>query len=368
MDYDISTLRHRLEAQAGGAVSGVLTVARLTDAFLAAAASRWTPRRAGSCNSEIDNCASAFRPLLHLYHDLPAEQLNPVRLRAVQLLMVETGWCCSVVNSQMGRIKRAYRWATARMLVATSVLEGLRAVEAVRPPQAPMHPPVQPVTVDVVEATLPWLADRQRGTNVVSAMVQVQLLTGMRPGEVVGMRGQDVRQSVSRLEMEGPLYVRVPEVRMDTNHSPRHGQCGPVASSEDSARFHFRSGHAPRVWRYSPATHKNAWRSRDRVIPLGPRCQMVLAQYMRPGHVFRTKRGTPYSTNSYAQAIRRACRLGGLPHWSPNQLRHTGLTTAAQRTGGIEVSQQLAGHATSAMTQRYVQTWDAASEYARRYG
>ena len=95
---------------------------------------------------------------------------------------------------------------------------------------------------------------------------------------------------------------------------------------------------------------------------------MVLAKYMRPGHVFRTKRGTPYSTNSYAQAIRRACRLGGLPHWSPNQLRHTGLTTAAQRTGGIEVSQQLAGHADARTTARYVQMWDVASGYAERWG
>ena len=264
MDYDISTLRHRLEAQAGGAVSGVLTVARLTDAFLAAAASRWTPRRAGSCNSEIDNCASAFRPLLHLYHDLPAEQLNPVRLRAVQLLMVETGWCCSVVNSQMGRIKRAYRWATARMLVPPSVLEGLRAVEPVRPPQAPHHPPVQPVTVEVVEATLPWLADRQRGTNVVSAMVRCQLYAAMRPGEVVTMSGEDIQ------------HGDVQSVAQETSRS--FGDVLGVAST------------AP--WIYRPASHKNAWRARDRVIPLGPRCQMVLAKYMRPGPLWFTKRGT----------------------------------------------------------------------------
>lgn len=318
-------------------------MAKLCDAFLAAASTRWTPRRPGSCNSELDNCVAAFKPLLHLYGDLPASELNPVRLRAVQLFMVEAGLCCGVVNARIARIRRCVKWAVARMLLAPAVLEGLRAVEPVRPPQAPYHPPVQPVSLEVVEATLPWLVDQQRGTDVVRRMVTVQMLTGMRPGELCAMKGQDIQG--------GSAPSAAPTMLLSTS----------VATGANG-----RWTQSP--WLYRPPSHKNAWRQRERVIPLGPRCQMVLTPLLRPGHVFLTKRGGPFTTNSYSQCIARACRRAGLPHWSPNMLRHAGLTVAAQRTGGTTVPQHLAGHSDPRTTARYVQTWDVAASYAQRYG
>jgi len=53
---------------------------------------------------------------------------------------------------------------------------------------------VRPVDLETVEATLPHL------TRHVSAMIQVQLLTGARPGEVCIMRGCDLNRT-------GPVWL-----------------------------------------------------------------------------------------------------------------------------------------------------------------
>jgi integrase len=85
----------------------------------------------------------------------------------------------------------------------------------------------RPAPDHAVEATRPFLGRQVR------ALVDLQLLTGARPGELLGLRARDV----------------------DTS--------GPGG-----------------VWVYRPASHKNAHRGRDRAIYLGPRAQEVLAPFM----------------------------------------------------------------------------------------
>ena len=55
--------------------------------------------------------------------------------------------------------------------------------------------PVKPVADRDVDAILPFLSPQTR------AMVEVQRLTGMRPGEVVLMRGCDIDSVGGRLEL-----------------------------------------------------------------------------------------------------------------------------------------------------------------------
>ena len=319
MNADITALRDRLETEAGGAVSGALTCEALTAAYLAAARTRFSPRT-GEPNSELRNCTDAFKPLLFLYRDLPAEDLTPVRLRAVQLLLIEGGSnSCRTINAKISRIRRCWKWSASRMMVPLTCLEGLRAVEPVRPPQASTHPPVQPVTVEAVEAVIPFMTDPQRGTNVLGAMVRLLLLTGMRPGEVVQMTGQDIDR-----------------------------ECDP--------------------WQYKPRTHKTAWREMQRTVPLGPQAQLLVVPHLRPGHLFRTKRGTPYTVNSLGQAVRRSCNRAGVPSFTLNQLRHTAATLADSRCD-LATASDLLGHAELRTTQRYVgrRVAGRAERYALRY-
>jgi len=50
----------------------------------------------------------------------------------------------------------------------------------------PYHPDVEPVPIDVVHQTLPHMP------TVITDMVWIQLLTGMRPGGVCNLRPRDI--------------------------------------------------------------------------------------------------------------------------------------------------------------------------------
>jgi integrase len=64
-----------------------------------------------------------------------------------------------------------------------------------------------------------------------------------------------------------------------------------------------------------------------------------------------------YSTESYAQAIERACKLAfgeTGTRWSPNQLRHTA-ATKFRKLFGLEAAQVLLGHSRADVTQIYAE-------------
>jgi integrase len=102
-------------------------------------------------------------------------------------------------------------------MVPPSVWHGLGDVSGLRAggSAARETEPIQPVAVEIVEATLPHLSP------VVAAMIHVQLLTGARPGEVCSMRGID----------------------LDTNG---------------------------KLWTYTPAHHKTEHQGQERTIMIGP--------------------------------------------------------------------------------------------------
>jgi integrase len=176
-------------------------------------------------------------------------------------------------------------------------------------------------------------------------MVEVQLLTGMRPGEACRIRP-------SEIDTSGP------------------------------------------VWVYHPALHKNRHRDKPRVIAIGPRARAILDQYtpadptdyyfsprraVEQLHAERTKaRETPryashlarnarkrvavpkrapgacYSVMTYDRAVARACHKARVPEWSPNQLRHSHGTTVRERYG-LEAAQVALGHERADVTQVYAE-------------
>jgi integrase len=177
----------------------------------------------------------------------------------------------------------------------------------------------------------------------VAALIQLQWLTGMRPAEAVSLRMCDV----------------------DTSGE---------------------------VWLYEPAMHKNRWRNHRRLIPIGPKAQQLIKTFLPggpAGYPFsplaaectrnadrRRERKTPmtlsqaarqakprpkrskrdhYDVDSYRRAITygiaKAKRHGVLiPHWSPNQLRHS-RGTEIRKQFGVEAAQVILGHAKADVTQ-----------------
>jgi integrase len=276
-------------------------------------------------------------PLRALYGDSLAADFGPLALKAVRQRMVESGLCRQLVNKRVSRVRHVFKWGAAEELVPPSVLHGLQSVAGLARGRSPAREaePVKPVPEAFVDAVLPFVLPP------VAAMVELQRLTGMRPGEVCAMRACD-------LDVSGP------------------------------------------VWLYRPPRHKTAWRGRERVIALGPKAQAVIKPFLtldtsaslfsprralaERAAVLRAKRksrvqpsqqnrrrsrpqrspGDRYTVTAYATAVRRACVKAGVPQWHPGQLRHNH-ATAVRKAYGLEAAQVALGHAQASITQVYAE-------------
>jgi integrase len=257
--------------------------------------------------------------------------VNDVRvdqMEALRRAMVTAGWTRGFINSAFSVAKSIFKWAGMRELLSMEQAIRLGAVHGVKKGRtaARESKKIRPVPATIVQQTLPHLG------RITAAMVQVQLLAGMRPVEVCLMRPCDI----------------------DTSTLP---------------------------WVYTPHSHKNEHWDQERLIRLGPRAREVLAPFFADTVLHRGEaaylfspyqsaiemlRGKglpektnvdphkPYDPHGYTQAIRRACKRGGLPHWFPMQLRHTAATLWRARFG-LDVTATLLGHASLQTSQIYAE-------------
>jgi integrase len=221
--------------------------------------------------------------------------------------------------------------------------------------------PVRPVADALVDAVRPFVS-RQ-----VWAMIELQRLTGARPGEVCSMRTRELMTS-------------------------------------------------GKVWEYRPGSHKTAHHGKARVIFLGPQAQEVVRPWLRTeldAHLFQPREaeaerrasqrarrkskvqpsqrdrrrqrpklrpGDRYDTMAYHRAITRACDRA-FPHptleqipakeltadqaaelrawrkahrWHPHQLRHNA-ATRLRREFGLDVARAVLGHSTPVVTEVYAE-------------
>ena len=104
-----------------------------------------------------------------------------------------------------------------------------------------------------------------------------------------------------------------------------------------------------KIWAYRPGNHKNKHRNKPRVIVFGPRAQAILAKYEGDGYVFSPRQtvgrsvGERWKVEAYQRAVSRAAERADVPHWSPNQLRHT-CATEIRRRFGIDAASAVLGH------------------------
>ncbi|MGH7214963.1 MAG: tyrosine-type recombinase/integrase, partial [Tepidisphaeraceae bacterium] len=111
-------------------------------------------------------------------------------------------WSRNVVNRQVNRIRSVFAWAVAQELIPASVHHGFQAVAGLKRGRSDARDtePVKPVPDAHVEAVRPYVS-RQ-----VWALVQLQLLTGARPGELLPMRPLD-------LDTRGDVWVYAPRAQ-----------------------------------------------------------------------------------------------------------------------------------------------------------
>jgi len=309
------------------------TVNELLAAYL-----KWAKGYYGE-SSELANTKLSARPLKALYGRTPVSEFGPLKLKSVRERMIADNLCRNEVNKRTGRIKRIVRWATENELVRPEVYHGLQAVRGLARGRSAAREsePVKPVPDAFVDA-LESHVSRQ-----VWAMIQLQRLTAMRPGEVTIMRTCD----------------------LDT------------------------SG---KVWVYTPSTHKTAHRGHSRQIYIGPRAQAVLRPWLRTeltAYLFsprdamaewraaksrerktplscgnrpgtnrkrkpRKQPGEYYGVREYHRAIKTGCQKADVPHWHPHQLRHNAATWL-RKEFGLDAARVILGHRSPAITEVYAE-------------
>lgn len=159
------------------------TVAQLADEFLTWAEAYYRLPD-GRVSRSVENLKNALRPMLELFFDVPAAEFGPRSLTLFRQRLIDSNLSRKVVNERVGIVRRAFRWAAQEERIPPEQYHRLLAVDGLRRGRcgARETDPVQCVPVQHVEAAVPFLSPQGR------AMVQLQLWTGMRPGEVVILR------------------------------------------------------------------------------------------------------------------------------------------------------------------------------------
>ena len=343
----------------------IRTVAGLAKAYLVYAR-RYYKRPDGEVSSEPLDIQYSIKPLITLFDSVPIEEFGPLKLIAVQNRMIELDLSRRLINQRVGRIKRMFRWGVCRQVVSPVVYQGLAAVEGLKRGRSAARETqkVKPVDEKHIFMVLPHT------TPVIAAMIELQLLTGMRPGELVIIRPCDI----------------------DRKHD---------------------------VWHYRPARHKTDYRDIERIISIGPRGQDILTPFLdrpkdcccfspaesermrrekvtqerktppaqgnRPGTNIKDEPkkhpGDKYDRDSYRRAVKYAITKtrkiirdsGGnadkeLPYWTPYRLRHTAATKVRQEFG-YESAGAALGHTKMSATAIYAErNQGLADQAARKFG
>ncbi|MGC9260695.1 MAG: tyrosine-type recombinase/integrase [Phycisphaerae bacterium] len=318
----------------------------------------------GGIAEEADNIRCALKPLVKFYGDTPADQFTPIRLEALRKKMITMGWSRTYINSAVGRLRRCFKWAASRQLIPITAWQAMQTIDGLRYGRSGAREtePVRPVSRHDIDATLPFL------NRHVRAMVQVQLLSGSRGGEICQMK-------IGQIDMSRT------------------------------------------VWEYRPAKHKTSIHGHQRIIYFGPKAQEILRPFLKAdpdAFVFSAKladeerraelsakRKTPlscgnkpgsnvkkkpkkkpgdcYDSGGYAQSVRYGVKAANeaaakalgvtvenlpdshrIKHWHPHQLRHTA-ATKLREVAGVDVARTALGHSSLDATEIYAEPARAAA-------
>ena len=192
----------------------------------------------GTTTHELEEFKRALCPLKYLHGGLVVAEYGPLRLRAVRELMIagydhpnfgkQQPLSRGVINKRVSRVKHVFKWGVENELILPAIYQGLASLAGLRRGRSKAYEtkPVKAVPLAFVEATI------SKASPTIGDMIRLQLLTGVRPGELLIMRAIDI-------DMTGPIWV------------------------------------------FTPHTHKNAHRDQARVITIGPRGQEIVRRYLQ---------------------------------------------------------------------------------------
>lgn len=268
----------------------------------------------GQQTDEVDCYRAMFRVVTDLFGLSPVSNFGPNQLRTVREAMIERGWSRGYINRQINRLRHMIKWGVGRDMVAPEILHRLQAVEPLLAGKSAAREtrPRQAVSDEHIE-----LVKQQIRSQRTKDLMDLQLLTAARPGELLGLTTAMIDQSEA-------------------------------------------------TWSAHLQRHKTQHFGKTRVLAFGPQAQQILARYLRPDSpnalLFDLKR------NSYENTIRKACDRAGIPRFVPHELRHTAGTRYHDQLG-FEAARAMLGHSRPDMTAHYTNHLSQkALEAARQLG
>ncbi|WP_169726646.1 tyrosine-type recombinase/integrase [Deinococcus murrayi] len=248
---------------------------------------------------------------------LAAGKVSAGRLRAYYAELEASGLGYRTREKIHGLLRAAYAWGNAEGLVTVNptaharpqrpTVEGAPRLHAFTPEQA-------------AQFYRAARADRW-GWPLAFA-----LATGMRPGEVLGLRWDDVT-----FTPDGGARVRVERTRSVSGGKVYES----TPKTERGRRALSLAGDAVKLLRLSQAqTEKES----------GARLRDGGREYQHTGYVFVTRAGTPYRLDNLRRPMGRICRAAGVPVLTPHKLRHTYASVMAASGVSVEVLSKRLGH------------------------
>jgi integrase len=242
------------------------------------------------------------------------EELDADVLYAVQQREIERGISRRIINDRINLIRRCCKWAASppRRWLTREQIHDLQLIEGLRRgrTEAPEGKGIQPVDWADVQATIEAADATGPGFELARA-IEVHWHTGMRPGELVGMKWSEID-----------------------------------ASRDD-------------VWIFTPAEHKNAHRGHTRQVIIPPAGIEALTAWRKRCPKQRDRVWRFLTPNTYRQAIGRTNdrivrqqnqvdeKIGGTRckdwGWTPAQIRHS-FATKVYNEVGAEAARVLLGH------------------------
>lgn len=261
-------------------------------------------------NGEPTSTVSAYRITMRQLRDFAGDSdvghFDAVKLYAFLDILDAGNLARSTANGRLLIVKQAFAWARRKGWVSKELMADVRGVEPLRSGRCKSADADAVLPVPEADVT----ACRPCVNAVIWDLIQLQLYTGMRPGEVTSLRACDIE------------------------------------FGSDS-------------WFYIPQHHKTQHLGRKRNVALGPQAQAIVRKYLglRPTNAYlfvpKSSDLKRYTTDTYRNAVRRGCVRAGIAPWHPHQLRHNTATMIAKRYDD-ETARAVLGHGSVKVTEGYI--------------
>jgi len=343
-----------------------VTINELVAAFLER--NEETYMKNGRPTGSYERFVRCAKLLLSLYGSVPVNEFGPASLIALRNKIIDSR-CVQhsppehekkplsrgYVNDWISHIRHIFKEGIEMEMVDPMTHYALCQVADLKKgrSKAIEKPPVRAVPIKDIEAAKKFMS------SVVAAMVDLQLFSGMRPGEVRNMRFCDIDMS------DNDAWIYVPWEYKTEHHGMLREiglgpKCQPILTP-----YLMDKEETPKDWLFSP---------REAMAERHAKARERRKTKVQPSQLDRSKShpkrapGEKYSKESYNRAIKRACEKAGVTPWSPNQLRHTALTVIRAKENNLDAAQIIAGHANSKTTEIYAEkSRDKLKELTKKY-